>query len=264
MLGGSLSNYAAVILAGGKGTRLGSATTLTPKPLLKLDDEPLLIHIMESYSQYGVRRFFILGGFQVAEIKSFFVNLKMLSQDVRVETLANRLTFLGDSQRDWDVTVIDTGLETQTAGRLLRAAQYLKDEPHFFLTYGDGLSSHRFDHQMAQHLDSQAIVTLTAVPPQSKFGVLKTEGKRVVSFREKAVMAGERVSGGYFCVSSHIFDFIEGEDSILETDVLPELSMLGKVSFFDHLGFWQCVDTPKDLQELQVSLSENGKLWIHH
>lgn len=248
-----------VILAGGFGTRLGEVSANIPKPLVEVNGLPLLIHLMDSYSRFGFNRFVILGGHKVREIRRLFKDFDLLYSDFEADFSKPadvRFTVLGGStRRDWIVTVLDTGLETMTGGRLLRAQPYLQDFDRFFFTYGDGLSDINFPEELRFHLSHRKIATVAAVRPRSKFGHLATEGDKVIGFSEKPMDAERSVNGGFFVLEKAVFEFIDGDSTAFEEEPLAQLSRRDELRAFEHTSFWFCMDTPKDYMELNALAS---------
>ena len=254
-----LSQTTAVILAGGMGTRLGDAAGELPKPMVDVGGIPILLRIMDSYSRHGVNRFLVLGGYRVSKIKEFFALMNQTLPDIKVNLATGQVTPLKPGlERRYEVTIIDTGLNTMTGGRLLRAKSHLPESP-FFLTYGDGLSDIDFSHQMAFHLNHGKIGTVTAVSPQSKFGNLKVGAEGIVNeFSEKPRDVSQQISGGFFVFSPEIFSFLESDEDTLEERPLKELARCEELIAYPHTGFWACMDTPKDLSLLREVVTSQG------
>ncbi len=247
-----------VILAGGFGTRLGDVSGPVPKPMVEVNGTPLLLHIMDQYADQGFKRFIILGGFRVAVIKQFFSNYRIWSSDIRVSLSDGSMEQLpGAKQRDYEVTILDTGLSTMTGGRLHRARRYLENFDNFFLTYGDGLSDIDFIDQLKFHLAHGKTATVTAVTPTSKFGHIQIEPDRKVSrFVEKPQSSEDLISGGFFILNRSFLDQLTGDGQTLEEEPLRNLASAGELVAYLHDSFWFCVDTPKDLATLQEILTK--------
>jgi glucose-1-phosphate cytidylyltransferase len=254
----------AVILAGGFGTRLSELTETVPKPMVNLDDRPILLHIMDSYARHGVKNFVVLAGYKANVIKEYFYNFSTYSQTVRVNLATGVREQLGESnaERDYRVTVVDTGLETMTGGRLKAALPYLPNDEDFFVTYGDGLSDVDFESQMAFHKAHGKIATVAAVSPPSKFGKLALESAKVVSFTEKPADSNTKISGGFFIFKPEITNYIASLDTVLEKEPLQNLAELGELMAWEHYGFWFCMDTARDLQELRRMVSQGRLPWL--
>jgi glucose-1-phosphate cytidylyltransferase len=247
----------AVILAGGRGTRLSEETNFRPKPLVEAYGKPLIWHIMQNYYRYGIIEFIVLSGYKSNHIREYFANFWLHQSDLtfNLETSSQEIHRIRGLP--WKVTVLDTGIETNTGGRIA----YLKDmlNEDFLLTYGDGVSDVNISNLISIHKNSDNFVTLTAVQPPARFGALNLEGTQVVSFQEKPKGEGAWVNGGFFVLSPKIFDYIKSDSSSLEVDVLPVIANYGKLGAYKHSGFWQPVDTIRDLARLEEAL-ESGML----
>lgn len=241
------------ILAGGFGTRLSEYTSDVPKPMVRIGEFPVLLHIMNIYAGYGHKDFVILAGYRAEAIKRFFSGLKDDLEDFTIDLGSGEKTFHNSERRDWRVTVLDTGLSTQTGGRILRAQSHLDSEP-FMLTYGDGLSDVDLKALETQHYQSGMVGTLTAVRPVARFGEVHIDGGRVLRFAEKPQLDNGRISGGFFVFDPEVFDYLADDETILERDPLENLARDGKLGAYLHDGFWHCMDTKRDREMLQ-------KLW---
>ena len=247
----------AVILAGGKGTRLGKRTDTIPKPLVEVSGKPIILHIMDHLSAYGVRDFLILSGYKSSVIKDYFYNLNIYANDFSIETGDNSIQLLGSRNiRNWRITILDTGVETMTGGRLLRASQYLQDERRFLLTYGDGISDVNIDALCNFHAMQGKIATLTAVSPPARFGNLEIHENLVTAFHEKTIRERNLINGGYCILEKEIFNYLSGDSSVFEEDALEKLSKERNLSAYIHDGFWQCVDTERDIEYIGKFFSE--------
>jgi glucose-1-phosphate cytidylyltransferase len=240
----------AVILAGGFGTRLAEATEVRPKPLVEIGGLPILWHIMKIYHAHGIREFVICLGYKGYMIKEFFSNYHRHVSDFTIDFSDNSTTYHEQRAEDWKVTLIDTGLNTMTGGRIKRIAPYVGDEP-FCLTYGDGVANVDVTALIDQHLASDCLATMTVVRPPGRFGAAKLEGERITEFREKPQGDGGVINGGYFVVSKGALDYIEGDETIWEREPLQELAEAGRLDAYRHGGFWHPMDTLRDLNELQ-------------
>lgn len=250
-----------VILAGGFGTRIGEETHLRPKPMIEIGGMPILWHIMKYYASFGHREFIVCAGYRQSAIKSWFADYYVNRNDVTFDlSAAGRVITHGAACEPWRVTVVDTGLSTMTGGRLLRVAPYLANEP-FFLTYGDGLCDADLDGELAFHRAHGRAVTLLAVRPDARFGVMEMVGDRVRSFREKSRADVGRVNGGFMIAEPRLLEAIEGDDSVLERDVLPLLCERGEVMGYRHDGFWQCMDTMRDREHLERIFATGRAPW---
>jgi glucose-1-phosphate cytidylyltransferase len=252
-----------VILAGGLGTRISEESHLIPKPMIKIGDKPILWHIMKYYSHFGFNDFVILAGYKQDVIKEFFNNYYLHTSNVSFNLTTGKATFMDtSSSENWNVTVIDSGLETMTAGRLLYVKDLLSDED-FFLTYGDGVSNVDLNELQQKHKENRSIVTLTAVQPSGRFGILKiASDSRIKAFREKNQEDVSWINGGFMIANNRIFNYINSKKDILESDVLPSLISDGNLSALKHKGFWQCMDTMRDKELLDKAIQEKKASWM--
>lgn len=234
-----------VILAGGFGTRLGDETQAIPKPMIEINGKPLILYIMEHYSEFGVNEFIILGGYKVLYIKNYFLNLNANLSNITIDTEIDRVEYLDYKKLPWKVTILDTGLNTETAGRLLKAKKYIGNE-NFLMTYGDGISDVDISKLIQFHKQSSSIITLTSIKESGRFGNLFIENDIVKSFVEKDNANMPWINGGFMIIEPKIFDYISHDSEILEKDILPRIASEGLLGAFKHYGFWQCVDTQRD------------------
>ena len=258
------SDMTAVILAGGLGTRMGEDVNLVPKPMLEVGGQPLILHIMDGYAQFGIRNFIILGGYRVEALKNFFLNLQTQTNDFTVNTRTGDIIHLegrSSRNRDWLVTVLDTGLHAQTGGRLLAARKYLSSLGTFFLTYGDGLSNVDFKKQLDFHSAHGRIATVCGVAPSSRFGHLKLLGDKVLNFSEKPQEQEGVISGGFFVFNSEILDYIADESVSLEQGPLGTLAENGELFAYRHRGFWLSMDTRRDRETLDSFFKDGAEPW---
>ena len=252
-----------LILAGGMGTRLAEETSVIPKPMVEIGGHPILWHIMKIYSQYGYNDFVILLGYKGYIIKEYFANYFLHSSDVTFNLRENKMTIHEQHCEPWNVTLIDTGLNTQTGGRVLRAKKYVGNEP-FMLTYGDGVSDIDINKLVEFHKAHGKIGTMTSVQPEGRFGALVFDKMNSVnSFIEKPKGDGSWINAGFFVFEPEFFDYIKGGDStILERAPFEDLAKDGELYTYKHEGFWKCMDTLRDKMQLQ-DLYENGNApWI--
>jgi glucose-1-phosphate cytidylyltransferase len=240
------------ILAGGLGTRFAEETEIRPKPMIEIGGMPILWHIMKHYYSYGHNEFVILCGYKSYFIKEFFANYALHRADVTISTKNNTMTFHNTESEDWHVTLVETGQETMTGGRILRAKKYL-DGDSFMLTYGDGLSDVNLNQLIERHQKSDAMVTMTTVQPEGRFGVVEFgQADKVNAFSEKPKGDGAWINAGFFVCRPEVFKFIEdGDETIFERQPLEKLSREGRLSAYRHEGFWRCMDTLRDKQYLQ-------------
>ena len=254
-----------VILAGGLGTRISEESHLKPKPMITIGDQPILWHIMKYYSAFGFNDFVICCGYKGHVIKEYFADYYLHRSDVTFDFSAeNRMTIHQNVAEPWRVTLVDTGLNTQTGGRIKRVQRYIGDEP-FMLTYGDGVSNIDLNALLEQHRASGKAVTLTGIQPGGRFGVLELEGQTVVGFREKAKEDGGWINGGFMVMESQVFDYLSADERcVLERKPLENLAQKGRLGIYKHSGFWQCMDTQRDrgkLENLWVTGNAPWKIW---
>jgi len=240
-----------VILAGGLGTRLSEETNFIPKPMVEIGGRPILWHIMKIYSYWGFNEFVILTGYKSHVIKEYFINYYTRYSDITVDMAQNSVEIHSHRTEPWKVTMLYTGQKTMTGGRLLRAKNILADE-RFMLTYGDGVSDVNIPQLLEFHKKSNKIVTITAVQPTGKYGIITIEPEgKVSSFLEKPLGDGTWISGGFFVVEPGIFDYLEhGDTTILEKESFEKLAGEDQVAAYKHTGFWKSMDTLKDKNEL--------------
>lgn len=254
----------AVILAGGLGTRISEETHLKPKPMIEIGGKPILWHIMKIYSHYGINDFVICCGYKGYVIKEYFANYFLHMSDVTFDMANNRMEVHHQNAEPWKVTLIDTGDETQTGGRLRRVAPYLQNEEAFCFTYGDGVSDVNIAELIAFHKAQKVKATLTATLPPGRFGALDFEGKKIRSFKEKPKGDGAMINGGFFVLSPEVIPLIQDDSTIWERGPLETLASEGELAAFQHSGFWQPMDTLRDkvlLEELWSSGQAPWKVW---
>ncbi len=256
-----------VILAGGLGTRISEESYLKPKPMITIGDQPILWHIMKIYSHYGFHDFVICCGYKGHVIKEYFADYYLHRSDVTFDfSEGNRMTVHQNVAEPWRVTLVDTGLNTQTGGRVKRVQKYIGDEP-FMLTYGDGVSDIDLQALLAHHKASGKVVTLTGIQPGGRFGVLDLDeqGSTITGFREKAKEDGGWINGGFMVMEPEVFQYLSRrEDCVLERTPLEGLAREGKLGVYKHNGFWQCMDTQRDkyfLEERWASGQAPWKIW---
>lgn len=252
-----------VILAGGFGTRISEESHLKPKPMIEIGEKPILWHIMKMYSHYGFNDFIICGGYKQHIIKEYFANYFLYNSDVTFDFTKGRndMKVHSDHTENWKVTIVDTGLNTMTGGRIKRIARYLDDEP-FFLTYGDGVSDVNLKELWEFHQKRGGLVTLTCVQPDSRFGNLDLDDEgHVHSFREKKQVDTGWVNGGFMVVDPKIMDLIDGDETIFEQYPLEEAARRGQLNARRHYGFWQCMDTLREKQKLEALWASGTAPW---
>ena len=249
----------AVILAGGFGTRISEESTVRPKPMVEVGGKPILWHILKIYSAHGIHDFVICCGYKGHVIKSFFNEYSLANADVTFDLRANRMEIHRNESEPWNVTLVETGLNTMTGGRLKRAAPYIKDDT-FLCTYGDGVSDIDIAASIQFHKGHGALATVTAVQPPGRFGAftLSAGSSQIESFKEKPQGDGAWINGGYFVLERAVLDRIEGDDTVFEQTPMRSLSQDGQLHAFRHDGFWQPMDTLRDKHVLE-ELWESGK-----
>jgi len=249
-----------VILAGGFGTRITEETNLKPKPMIEIGGMPILWHIMKIYSTYGINDFIICCGYKGYVIKEYFANYFLHMSDVTFDMKQNKMEVHRKFAEDWKVTLVDTGLDTMTGGRLKRVKNFLENET-FCFTYGDGLSDVNIKDLINFHRNQKTLATLTAIQPPGKFGALNIENNKISTFREKPLGDGNWVNGGYFILEPEVFDYIEGDSTIWEREPLEKLSQEGKLSAYKHKGFWHPMDTLYDKNQLEQMWNSGKSPW---
>ncbi|MCS6814874.1 MAG: glucose-1-phosphate cytidylyltransferase [Cyanobacteria bacterium] len=255
----------AVILAGGLGTRLSEETTIRPKPMVEVGGRPILWHVMKIYSAHGVNDFIICCGYKGYVIKEYFNNYFLHLSDVIFDMQLNQRTFISGKAEPWRVTVVDTGDNTMTGGRLKRVREYIGKET-FCMTYGDGVGSVNISEAIAFHKAQKRLATMTAVQPPGRFGavVLGEEDTQITSFHEKPSGDGAWINGGFFVLEPEVIDYIADDSTVWEQDPLRKLASDGQLSAFKHEGFWQPMDTLRDknlLENLWASGNPPWKVW---
>lgn len=254
-----------VILAGGFGTRISEESMLRPKPMVEIGGMPILWHIMKIYSHYGLNDFVVCAGYKQHMIKEYFADYYLHRSDITFDfSSGNEMVVHNNVAEPWRVTIVDTGLNTMTGGRVKRVARYLDNEP-FCLTYGDGVGDINITKLIEQHRHSDCLVTLSSYNIEQRFGVLDitTEGK-VAAFREKAKGDGGIVNIGYMVCQPEFLNYIEGDETVLENGPLERVAAEGKLMSCYHDGFWQCMDTVREKQKLEALWQEGlapWKLW---
>lgn len=252
-----------LILAGGMGTRLSEETNIIPKPMVEIDGKPILWHIMKIYSAHGYNDFIILLGYKGYVIKEYFANYFLHKSDVTFNMKENKMTIHEEHCEPWNVTLIDTGLHTMTGGRVKRAQKYVGNEP-FMLTYGDGVSDIDIEKLVEFHKAHGKAATMTSVQPEGRFGALVfNEDGEITSFAEKPKGDGAWINAGFFVCEPKVFDYItEGDTTIFERSPLENLAKDGELYTYHHDGFWKCMDTLRDKQQLQAMCDEGNAPWI--
>jgi glucose-1-phosphate cytidylyltransferase len=248
----------AVILAGGLGTRISEETHLKPKPMVEIGGRPILWHIMKLYSHHGIQDFVICCGYKGYIIKEYFANYFLHMSDVTFNMQNNKMEVHQSYGEPWKVTLVDTGENTLTGGRLKRVAAYIKDEELFFFTYGDGVADVDISSQVIFHRQHGKLATITAVQPPGRYGSLDLDGMLVRGFAEKPKGDGGWINGGFFVLSPKVLDYIEGDTTSWEAGPLEVIAGQGELAAFEHGGFWQPMDTLRDKNNLE-KLWQSGK-----
>ena len=253
----------AVILAGGLGTRISEETHLKPKPMIEIGCKPILWHILKSYSAHGVNEFVVCCGYKGYVIKEYFANYFLHMSDVTFDMANNQMQVHERHAEPWKVTLVDTGEETLTGGRLLRVARYVQDDEAFCFTYGDGVANVDITAEIAFHRAHGKLATITAVQPPGRYGALTLDGASVAGFTEKPRGDGGLINGGFFVLSPEVLDHIEGDQTVFEREPLEALARSGQLRAFRHTGFWQPMDTLRDKLHLEQLWATTApwKIW---
>jgi len=245
-----------MILAGGFGTRLSEYTETIPKPMVAVGNKPIIWHIMRRYAYFGHKDFYLALGYKAEVIKEYFLHYRSLNADFMVDLTNGSVVPYHSGNTDWKVTLVDTGLETLTGGRVKRLQRFIGNEP-FMLTYGDGVADIDLDELLKFHKSHGRMVTISAVHPAARFGEIEMHEHQVVSFQEKPQTGQGWINGGYFVIEPEFFDLIEGDQAILEREPLEKLVDMDELMAFHHDGYWQCMDTKRDRDHLE-ELWESG------
>lgn len=254
----------AVILAGGLGTRISEETSVRPKPMVEIGGKPILWHIMKGYSAHGINEFIVCCGYKGYVIKEYFANYFLHMSDVTFDMEHNKMEVHQRYAEPWKVTLVDTGEDTMTGGRLKRVKEYVKDEEAFCFTYGDGVANVNITELITFHKAQKVKATLTAAVPPGRFGALDMVGGKVNSFREKPKGDGAMINGGFFVLSPQVIDYIAEDKTIWERGPLERLAEEGQLAAYHHNGFWQPMDTLRDklhLEELWQTGKAPWKVW---
>ena len=251
-----------VILAGGFGTRLSEETHLIPKPMVEIGNRPIIWHIMKYYSFFGINEFIICCGYKGYVIKEYFSNYFLHSSDVTIDLSNNTSSFSNSLVEPWKITLIDTGLNTQTGGRLKFIEKYLNDGEDFLMTYGDGLSNVNINNQIEFHIKQKKLATVLAVSPVSRFGAMEMNKDRVTAFEEKPSSSENFINGGFFILSKKVLNYISSSNTIWEKEPLSNLASENQLSGYKHFGFWQPMDTLRETNHLQYLIDTGSAPWI--
>ncbi|MAJ44449.1 MAG: glucose-1-phosphate cytidylyltransferase [Candidatus Marinimicrobia bacterium] len=251
-----------VILAGGLGTRLSEETNLLPKPMIEIGGKPILWYIMKHYSFFGINDFIICAGYKSNVIKDYFINYRANNSSVHINLNSNDITFESASIENWKVSIIDTGLETNTAGRLKLISKYVGD--NFYMTYGDGVGNIDLNLLLKFHQSHEKLVTLTATVPEGRFGAIDLDDNKVVSIKEKLDTADKFINGGFFIINKKALDYISSLDEQWEKEPLSKIAEDGELMAFKHRGFWKAMDHLRDkvqLDKMAYSKNPPWKIW---
>lgn len=250
-----------LILAGGYGTRISEESQYRPKPMIEIGGLPILWHIMKLYSYYGFNDFIILAGYKQYVIKEYFNNYYLHHSDVTFDLSKNKMIVHKNTSEPWNVTILDTGLDTGTGGRLKKAKEFIGNE-NFFLTYGDGVSNVNINDLLDFHKKNHRLVTVTAIPAAQKFGVLELSKDNIVkSFREKDNLDSSMINGGFMVCEPECIDYIDTLDQMFEKQPISRLCEKGEVDAYIHKGFWHCMDTKRDKDELEKMWKDKIAPW---
>jgi len=251
----------AVLLAGGLGTRISEESVLRPKPMIEVGGKPILWHILKMYSYHGVNDFIICCGYKGYMIKEYFANYFLHNSDITFDVQKNDMTIHQNSSDPWRVTVVDTGEDTLTGGRLKRVANYLNPNEDFCFTYGDGVSNLNINELIQFHKNHGKLATVTAVQPPGRFGVLEMQGTQVNSFKEKPQVDGSFINGGFFVLNPKVIEFIKDDQTIWEKEPMEKIASIGQMQAFVHKSFWQPMDTLRDKVHLEDLWKSNTAPW---
>lgn len=249
-----------VILAGGFGTRISEETTTKPKPMVEIGGRPILWHIMKIYSQYNVNEFIICAGYKGYLIKEYFANYFLHMSNITFDMKTNEMEIHENNAEPWKVTIVDTGDETMTGGRLLKVKEYIDNET-FCFTYGDGVSNVEISKLIKFHKEKSKWATVMAVQPPGRFGAIKMDGSTITSFEEKPQGEGGYINGGFFVLEPDVFDLIDGDSMIWEREPMERLAKERQIEAFRHDGFWRPMDTLRDKKYLENLWESNKAPW---
>lgn len=249
-----------ILLSGGYGTRLSEYTNVVPKPMVEIGGKPILWHIMKNYSYYGHKDFYLALGYKSAVIKEYFLNYYSVNSDFKVNLSTGNISYNHKDILDWCVTLVDTGQDTMTGGRIKKLKHYIGNET-FMVTYGDGVANIDIDKLIKFHKSHGKMVTVTAVRPAARFGELELAGDKVNSFKEKPQLEAGWINGGFFVIEPSFFELIAGDNVMLEREPLETAAKMGQLMAYKHNDFWLCMDTKRDHEVLE-NLWEQGAPWV--
>ena len=250
-----------VLLAGGFGTRLSEHTEVIPKPMVQIGGKPILMHIMQTYANFNYRDFYLAVGYKAEVIKEYFLKFHSLNSDFKIDLNSGKVTPFKVNSLDWEITLVDTGLNSMTGGRLKRMQKYIGDET-FMLTYGDGVANVDVDALVAFHKSHGKLVTMTAVRPSARFGELSLNGDTVSSFQEKPQLHEGWINGGFFVMEPGFFNYIKDDATLLEREPLERVASEGQLMAYRHQDFWQCMDSKRDLELLESLWNKGEAPWL--
>jgi glucose-1-phosphate cytidylyltransferase len=251
-----------IILAGGLGSRLSEETILKPKPMVEIGGKPILWHIMNIYAAYGIKEFIIALGYKAEVIKEYFLNFYALNNDISIDLCSGKTVIHDGNQPKWTIHLVETGLHTQTAGRLKRLRKWLNGDETFMLTYGDGVADLNVASLLEFHKSHGRLATLTTVRTPERFGRIGYKGDQVASFYEKPQSSEGWINGGFFVLNSKVIDYIDGDDTVLEREPVERLAQDGQLMGYRHSGFWSCMDTLKEKNMLEDLWSTGKAPWV--
>ena len=246
-----------VILAGGIGSRFSEVTSAIPKPMIEVGGMPVLVHIMNTYSHYKYNNFIICCGYKGHLIKKYFIDYQLVNSNVSIDFSTKKLSYKDKSSNDWRVSLVDTGINSNTAGRLKKIKKYLKKDENFLMTYGDGLSNVNISELIKFHKKNKLLATVTVVQPRNQYGILSLEDNMVRKYEEKPKFKDQYINGGYFVLSAKCLDLIKNDNSSWESDCIPELVRMKQLGAYKHNGFWKSMDTLNDKLELEKLCKDN-------
>ena len=251
-----------IILAGGFGTRISEYTSVIPKPMIRIGGKPILEHIMGIYSKYGYEDFYLALGYKAEIIKEYFYNYEFINSDFKVNLKSGVKKFYQENSKDWNVNLINTGINTMTGGRLKRLKKYLGNDT-FLLTYGDAVTDLNIRRVVNYHKEHGRLVTVTGVRPPARFGELKLNPNtnEVINFKEKPNITQGWINGGFFVIEPQFLNYIESDESILEKEPLEKAALDNQLMAFLHDGFWHCIDTKRDKDNLEEIYKKNSSKW---
>jgi len=250
-----------VILCGGRGTRLSEETSIQPKPMIRIGGMPILWHIMNIYSHYGHNEFILALGYKGEIIKEYFLNYHALNSDLVVDVSTGKVSYQNSQKKNWNVSLIDTGENTMTGGRLLRLESLLRSQGTFMLTYGDGVANIDLNALIEFHKSHGKLATITAVRPSARFGDITLNGNQIAKFKEKPQGQEGWINGGFFVFEPGVFDYLENDKTVLERIPLERLAQDNQLMAYTHEDFWQCMDTIRDRDLLEKTWSSGTAPW---